>query len=296
MRAFLLVPLLLAACNSETTLVVVDRLAPGGGGAAVSARPVLDVVVRLGADATGFFPVDLMRLLFDGVDRTVDVVIGGNYAVLRLSPAPAGAHSFELYRRRGPLLDTFTWNVAPFVGPRLDSVAPGSAMVGGSVTLTGSGFGAGAIRVFFGGVEGAVTGSSATTVTATVPAAAVPGLVYLLVGGEAAEGVVGFLPLDGAGVAVPRPTTRLLFGVFPAHGGREAPTRVYGINFDDEDLPRFNGENGSRLFDLRTESLGLAGDVLHAFAVVHHEAPLGPGTLALSDGRNHSPTLPFTVD
>ncbi|MGQ0612659.1 MAG: IPT/TIG domain-containing protein [Planctomycetaceae bacterium] len=296
MRALLLVLLILAACSADTTLVVVQRLSPGGGGASVSARPDLDVVVRLAADATDFFPVDLMRLLFDGVDRTADVVMGGEYAVLRLSPAPAGAHAIELYRRRGPLLDTFTWNVAPFVGPRLDSVAPESAMVGSAVTLGGSGFGAGAIRVFFGGVEGTVTGSSDTTVTATVPAAAVPGLVYLLIGGEAAEGVVGFSPLDGAGAAIPRPTTRLLFAVFPAHGSREAPTRVYGINFDDEDLPRFSGENGSRLFDLRTESLGMAGDVLHAFAVVDPEAPLGPGTLALSDGSNHSPTLPFTVD
>lgn len=286
-----------AGCGTNTTLVVANRLAPGGGGVGVQARPAFDVVVRIEDDASEFRAQDIMRLLVDGTDRAPDAVMGGNYAVLRIAPAPPGSHFVELHRRRDTTrLDAFTWNVAPYAGPTLAGASPTSGPAGTTVTLTGTGFDAGAPRVFFGGVEGAVTASTATTIDATVPAGALPGPVFVLVGPDAAEGLVDFVPLDGAGAPIPQTTARRLFALFPARGPRETPVRFYGVNFDIEAETRFSGDEGQRAFDVRTETLPNAGAVLSAFAVVDVDTPLGPGTFQFERSGELSNALPFTVE
>jgi len=262
----------------------------------VQARPAFDVVVRIEDDATDFNPEDIMRLLVDGTDRAADVVMGGSYGVLRITPPAPGAHAIELFRRRGERIDTFTWNVAPYAGPTLTGISTASAMIGATVTASGTGFGGGAPRIFFGGAEGAVTGSTATTIDATVPAGAVPGLVYVLVGADAAEGLVDFAPLDSGGAPVPATGERRLFAAFPARGPRETPVRFFGANFDDEAISRFNGDEGPRVFDVRTETFPTAGSLLSAFAVVDIEVPPGPGTFAFERSRETSNVLPFTVE
>ncbi len=293
-----LLPLLLfGACSRSATLVIVQRLAPGGGGAGTSDRARFDVVVRLEADATGFNAPDLMRLFVDDVDRTADVRLGGLYGILHLDPPPVGLHTVELYTRTGPLLvDSFTWTVVPYAGPTLASVAPASARAGADVELAGTGFGAGALRVFFGGVEGAVVASTDTAITATVPAGASPGLVWVLVGDAAAEGLVEFQPLDASDAPVPMPTTLRLFAAFPGRSGTEVPVRIYGVNFGDTTVPFFNDRDCVRVLLPEVVSLPLVGDIVAGFAVPLPETPSGAGTLLLRRFGSESNALPFTID
>ncbi len=288
--------LLLGACSRNPTLVIIQRLAPGGGGVGTSDGAQFDVVVRMEGDATGFHAPDLMRVVVDDVDRTADVMLGGLYGILRFDPPPAGLHRVELFARTGPRVDSFTWTVVPYAGPTVASVAPAMARAGTQVQIAGTGFGAGALRVFFGGVEGAVDASSATEITATVPAGAPPGLVWVLVGAEAAEGVVEFQPLDAADLPVPMPTGVRLFAAFPGHGEVEAPVRIYGVNFSNAAVPFFNDLHCVRVLAVETVNLPLVGDILTAYAVPLPEAPSGVGTLRLRHSFTDSNSLPFTLD
>jgi hypothetical protein len=296
MRALLAGLLLLAACGESPTLVVVNGLAPGDGGSGTTAAAHFDVVVRMEADCTDFHTRDLMRLFVDGVDRTDEVVMGGRFALLRTDPPPLGTRFVEVYRRLGPVLDTFTWDVQPYAGPTLAGVAPDSAREGTQVAIAGTGFAAGPLRVFFGGVEGTVDGSTDSTITATVPAGALPGPLWVLVGADAAEGLVGFQPLDLADQPVPAPTDLRLFAAFPARGPEETAVLVYGADFDDDAYPVFNDKNSTRVFDVQTVVLPPVGTVLRAYAVVYRDTEPGASTMRLREDDRRSNDLPFTVD
>ncbi len=317
----LILAVTLAACGN-VELVIIERLAPGGGvrgdgGSGTTARPQLDVLVRIESDGLGFNPGDIMRVLVNGIDRTGDVVMGGNYALLRLDPAPVGVDQFvELFEREGPVRDSFTYMPAPFVGPTITDAAPTAGPPGTPVTITGTGFSAGALRVWFGGIEATtITGSTDTTISVVVPDGALPGPIYVQVGADAAEGLIGFQVQDDAGEPIPFPVTDnlpLLFGVYPARGTVETPLRIIGFNFrgqgrdeDDDDiaeifdsiLPLINGRFSSRIFGI--ETIEIAGVSVHtAFAVVFPTTSSGTGTFRLrNDSRGtQTPELPFTVE
>jgi len=299
---FLLLPFALATCRSPT-FVWVQRLAPGGGGPAdggtyMSSEPALNIVVKVRSDATDFRPYDLMRLYVNGVDRSVDTVIGGDYAILTLVPPPIGTPQFvELYTLVGTEpLDTGTFVAEPYTGPVLLGVAPDSAQEGEQVVISGAGFAAGPLRVFFGGVEGTVDASDDTSITATVPAGAPPGLLYVLVGETAADGVVEFLPLDGMGVPVPLPGGLLLFAAFPGHGVPETPLVIWGANFDNDAYPEFTTRKWTRVLAVETIDLPLIGPVVRARAVVEAYTEPGAGEVRLVRGGAKSNYIPFTVD
>jgi hypothetical protein len=303
MRTLLLVLLvsLLAACDGGRTLVVIERFAPGNlqrgdGGTGEYARPQLDILVKLEADASEFEPEDLMRVRVNGVDRTADILIGGEYALIRIDPAPVGTPQFtELLRNFGDdVHDTFTWVALPYTGPTLTSVDPQETQVGDMVAITGTGFSAAPVRVFFGGVEGTVDSSDDTSIVATVPAGALPGLVWVLVGSEAAEGVVGFQPLDDQGVAVPLPTRTTLFAAFPASGGIETPVKFYGVDFSIDGRPHFNDRSATRLFGIEVVNVPPIGDILRGFGVVFEGTRTEAGDVRLIDD-DQSNRLPFTV-
>ena len=298
MMRFLLLLLLALACAgcADIIIVVVERLEPGGGGMAIADGPALEVVVRIRNDATGFNPGDLMRLLVNGVDRTDEIQLSGTYGVLRIDPAPQGMQFVELFPRTGPVIDTFTWDVMPFAGPTLDSVVPTSAQTGTQVTMDGAGFSGGALRVFFGGVEGTVDAFSDTNITATVPSGALPGLVWVLVGTNAAEGVVDFQPLDATAAPVPAPTTKTIFAVFPGHGTTGTVVRIYGQVFSDLDDAVFNNADTDRLISVETVTLPVVGDVLSALVVIDAQTPSGAGEVFVRDLGTESNRLPFTVD
>ena len=303
-RLLLLLPLLAMVACGSVDIVVANRLAPGGGeagdgGSGSAIGPTLDIAVRIEQDATDFNPGDLLQLFVNGADRTDEVVIGGNYAVLRIDPAPVGNQFVELFRRTGPVLDTFTYIPQPFAGPTLTGVNPASAMAGAQVTISGTGFAGGALRVFFGGIEGTVDASDDSSITATVPSGARTGLVFVLVDAEAARGVIGFQLLDGTGADVPITIDERFpefHGVMPGHGVVETVIRVYGTNLDEFVRLEFDGIPIERLFDVQDVDLGGIAGVHSALCVIDPVRDTGAQELILDRVVEDSNPLPFTID
>ena len=298
MQKFTLLLLLLAGVGCGNPIIVHTRhLVPGDDGRGTQSGPALEILIRMRADATDFNPGDLMRVLVGGVEYTDDVKLGGDYGVLRISPPPPVASRVELFRREGPVIDTFTWTVNPYTGPTLANVAPTSARRGTAVTLTGTGFVPGSLRVFFGGVAGTVDACTDTSITATVPAEAVPGLVLVLVGDDAAEGIADFLPLDDMDVAIPFPNARTLSAAFPLRGPPGTIVRIYGYEIEDNDEAAVSGRDTGRVIGYQTMTLPTIGDILFACVVLDSETPSGRGEIVLEFGASgESNALPFTVD
>ena len=297
----LLAPLLVAVGCRNEVLVIPTRLAPGGGGAGAGGQgtvsgPQLDIVVRMREDSTAFHPYDLMQIVVNGTDLARDSVMAGFYAVLSIAPAPAGTMQFvELRRRIGePLLDTYTFDVVPYTGPTIASVTPNQARENTQVTIAGTGFTTGGMRIFFGGVAGTIDASTATSITATVPVGALPGLVYVLVGTNAAEGVVGFQPLDAQDMPVPIPTTVTLSAAFPATGMYESAITLYAYGMTIAASTAFNNL-GQRIVGVTTINVDPIGDIVTGFGVVPIGAQQVPGTVRVDEPGVASNELPFVV-
>jgi len=292
----------LFGCGREKILIRPDRLAPGngepgGGGSAVYTRPELDIVIRIAEDATNFNPGDIMSLFVNGVDHTDEIVIGGKYAILTLDPSPVGPNFVELIRPLGTLVDTFTYNADPQPLPTIEAVSPVTAERGDQVTISGALLDATDVRVFFGGFEGTVDAASDSSITATVPDDAIPGLIFVLVDGIAAEGVVGLTIVDDEGARIPQPSTPHVFAVFPAVGVIETPLRIYGINFDNTASGVYNTEVGQRLLDLKTLDVPDLGPVTEALGVVGiFTLPGSAGFEVRTFQGSLSNNLPFVVN
>jgi hypothetical protein len=298
----LLAPLLIAAGCRNEVIVVPTRLAPGGGvwgagGQGTVSEARLNIVVRMREDSTGFNPYDLMQIVVNGTDLATDSVMSGFYTVLSIDPSPAGTMQFvELRRRIGePLLDTYTYDVLAYTGPRIASVTPNQAREGAQVTITGTGFGTGVLRIFFGGVEGSISVSTSTSITAMVPVGALPGLVYVLVGTDAAEGVVGFQPLDAQDVRVPAPLTPALSAAFPATGVVESAVTLYAYGITGLSTSVFN-EMGQRVIGVTTIDVDPIGEISTAFGIVGIGAQEGAGAVRVEEAGVRSNELPFTVN
>ena len=121
----------------------------------------------------------------------------------------------------------------------------------------------------------------------------------LIVVNQAAEGLVGFQPLDGVGDPVPIPDADddpVLNGAFPASGTIETPVRLYGYAFEDQDRPRFNDKRSSRIFGIEVIDLPPVGEIFCAYGVVAIDTPLGPGEVVVREPNDdRSNPLPFTV-
>src|SRR5260370_14922647 len=80
---------------------------------------------------------------------------------------------------------------ASFAAPSISSLSPTSGVVGASVTITGTNFGAtqGTSTVKFNGTTATPTSWSATSIVAPVPAGATTGNVVVTVNGQASNGV-----------------------------------------------------------------------------------------------------------
>jgi hypothetical protein len=302
MRPLLLLALLLLpACSPEYDFVRPERFAVegdrGDGQTVITDGPALQITVKMASDSTDFDPTTVLRLLVNGIDRTADMTIGGDYAVLTLDPPPLGTPQVaEVFLQTSDeVLDSATYEAMPYTGPLLTSVTPDTAQEGAQVTIGGSGFLAGALRVFFGGVEGAVVSSTDTTITATVPAGAVPGLLQVNVGADAAVGLVPFLPVDAAGAPLPQPSDTWIFYVAPSRGPVETVCTVAGIRISDDAIPRINDRKGTRVFNIRTVNFPLIGDVIVAYAVVDPYTDPGATTFEILDDDD-SNDLPFTVE
>ncbi|MHC4223380.1 MAG: IPT/TIG domain-containing protein [Planctomycetota bacterium] len=287
---------LLSTCTRSKVLVVATGLVEGGGGAGTNSLPTLDILVTMENDATGFNPGDLMTVNFDSEDRTGEIVMGGLYALLRLDPPPALPGRVELYRHFEPLLDSFTWDSVPYTGPTISAVTPNEAQVGTQVSISGSGFSAGVLRVFFGGIEGTVDSSTDVSISATVPADAVPGLVMVLVDDFSAYGVVGFQPLDAMGQPVEPPVSFHLFSCFPSSAPVQTAVQIWGVNFTVSSVPYFNDASSSRVFGIEIIDVPPIGEILTGFAVAVPKVPTGAGTLRLEQSGAVTNELPINVE
>lgn len=301
MRNLLLATLLCAAAGCGNKILVIPSfLQPGGGKTYQSSEPALDIVVRMHDPAANFNPGDLMRLEVNGVDMADQMVISGFFAILRIDPAPLGTNSITLSRRVGPVFDSATWEVTPYTGPTVNSIAPQSAMEGATVTITGAGFTTGGMRVFLGGVEGTIQSSNSTQITATVPAGALPGPIMVYVGtGATAAGVVQFQPLDGNGDPVPAPVGPLTLVAFSP--GRIVPGQVievWGYNFSLIEQASANGTWTGPLVGVETITDPLLGDILRGLVVTEAFTTVGAGEFYLlnATANTQSTRYPITVE
>ena len=89
--------------------------------------------------------------------------------------------------------------------PSITSLSPTSAVVGTSVTITGTNFGAtqGTSTVKFNGTAATPTSWSATSIVAPVPAGATTGNVVVTVGGQSSNGVSFTVTADTTPPSVP---------------------------------------------------------------------------------------------
>ena len=243
-----------------------------------------------------------MRVEVNGVYMTSDVVMGGLYAVLSLDAAPIlnTPQLVNLFKRTGELHDSFTYTPLAYTGPTLTSVAPTEGAVGTLVTITGTGFLGGPARVFFGGIESPAAGVTVmddSSIEAAVPSGAGRGLVYVLIGAEAAEGLVGFQPLDAFGFPVLFPEfDPVVHAAFPAHGVVDTPVRIYGVNIDVFTFPLFNDTFSTNLFGIEPLTVPLIGEIVCTWGVVLETTDPGAGTLLVDLLGLVSNELPFTVD
>jgi len=120
--------------------------------------------------------------------------------------------------------DTFIQKLSVGFTPGVASFVPGSGPVGTSVTITGTDFSPiPAINtVRFNGAVAAVTGSTATSVTATVPASATTGPISVRVGCYTGTSSTNFI------VSLPTPT---ITGFAPANGPIGTTVIITGTNF-----------------------------------------------------------------
>jgi len=289
---------LLAACSSDPELIVPTRLTFGQGLVATTDRPQFDVVVEMENPATAFIPEQLMTLRINGVDHASEVQLAGYYGVLRIDPAPAGSFVIvELGRRTGEIIDTFGWDVQPYTGPMLVSATPETGAAGTSVDLVGANLGGTDVKVWFGGVAATVDAASPTAIRATVPDGALPGLVYVQIDGHAAEGIVGFQPLDGTGAPVEFPPVPWITGIFPSVALHGQATRIYGTGFNVEGIAIINYGYRSEVVGWTSVPLSgvTVGETAAAFAVVPPSAFFGDYFVSMGQYGFVSNTLPFRV-
>lgn len=296
---FLALLLLLGTgCRESLDVVIPKRLAPGGGGTDLNSLPQLDIVVRMTSDSTGFNVFDLMQLIVNDTERVFDdtMVVGGEWAVYTIPDPGADTFAVTLNRRVGDFIDDFDWATEPYTGPTITGVAPNTAQVDTQVTISGTGFDGGPLRVFFGGVEGTVDSFNANTITATVPTDALPGLVFVLIGEDAAHGIVGFQPQDADGVDVPVPEQIQISQLFPGSGPQEAVIRVYGYNFSNNAVSRYDGSSSSRILNVQTIDVEPIGEIRVAFAIPYDYTSDDATQFTLEENSTTSNMLPYILE
>jgi len=300
LRLLLLALLLLwnMGCREGLDLVLPKNLEPADESMAVSDQPQLDIVVRMASDSTGFNAFDLMQLIVNDTERVFDdaMVIGGEYAVYTVADPGTMSYAVRLNRRVGTFIDDIEWVTQPYAGPTITGVTPDTAMVGTTVTISGTGFDQGVLSVYFGGVEGTVEASTATSITATVPIDALPGLVWVRVDSLAAYGVIGFQPQDDMGVDVPIPTQIHIDQLFPGSSPPGAVIRVYGFNFNNAALSQYNGQSASRVLNATTIDVPPIGEMRMAFAIPRSGTSGGEVNFTLREDGNESNKLPYTIE
>ena len=249
----------------------------------------------LAVNGTGFVPTSVVK--FNGVAKTTtlvnatqltaaitaaDIATAGTATVTVTNPAPGGGTSANL---------PFTISAA--AGPALTSIAPISAMAGGAaftLTLTGTGFVAGATVNF--GTSPAITPSSVTStqIVATIPAADITtaGTVNVTVTNPAGGGTSNAQTFT---INNPAPTETSLSPTSATAGGAAFTLTVNGTGFVSTSVVKFNGAAKTTTFVSATK--------LTAAITPADIAAAGTATVTVTNptpGGGTSGALTFTIN
>jgi hypothetical protein len=172
--------------------MVAFRAASGGGGAAPSITSLNPTSGVVGTSVT------INGTNFGATQGTSSVTFNGATAMpTRWSatsivvPVPTGVTTGSVVVTVGGVASNGASFTVTIPAPSITSLNPTSGVVGTSVTITGTNFGAtqGASTVTFNGMSATPTSWSATSIVAPAPAGATTGNVVVTVGGVASNGV-----------------------------------------------------------------------------------------------------------
>jgi hypothetical protein len=256
----------------------------------------------LTVNGTGFVSTSVVK--FNGATKTTtfvsatqltaaiaaaDIATAGTATVTVTNPAPGGGTSGNL---------SFTINAVS--GPALTSIAPATTTVSGAaftLTLTGTGFVAGATVNF--GSNAAITPSSVTStqIVATIPAAdiAAAGTVNVTVTNPAAGGTSNAQTFT---INNPAPMETSLSPTSATAGGAAFTLTVNGTGFVSTSVVKFNGTAQTTTFVSATQLTAAitAADIATAgtaSVTVTNPAPGGgtSGNLSFTINAASAPTL-----
>jgi hypothetical protein len=284
--------------NSQT--FAVNNPAPTESSLSPSSTTAGGAAFTLTVNGTGFVSTSVVK--FNGAAKTTtfvngtqltaaitasDIATAGTANVTVTNPAPGGGTSGNL---------SFTINAAS--APTLTSLAPTSATVGGAaftLTLTGTGFVAGATVNF--GTNPAITPSSVTStqIVATIPAAdiATAGTVNVTVTNPAGGGTSNSQTFA---INNPAPTETSLSPSSTTAGGAAFTLTVNGTGFVSTSLVKFNGVAKTTTFVNATQltTAITAADIATAgtaTVIVTNPAPGGTSNAVSFTINNAIPTI-----
>lgn len=163
----------------------------GQGVTAVVAPTIAFLLILFGLFGTPLLAQNPVRYFYDDVGRLVKVIDqNGNVATYS-------------YDAMGNLL-SIARSTLPANGLALLSFTPHTGPVGQTVTIQGQGFSTtlSSNTVSFNGTPAAVTAATSTTLTVTVPAAAITGLISVTVGSSSASSDTAFTVAAGPVVSI----------------------------------------------------------------------------------------------
>jgi hypothetical protein len=173
---------------------------------------------------------------FNGVTATVS----SSTATSITTSVPAGATTGTITVTVSGVTATssMSFTVPTGPAPTITSIAPDSGPVGTSVTITGTNFSAtpASNSVQFNGVTAAVSASTTTTITTSVPAGAVTGPLSVTVGGQVVTSATNFTVTGNAAPSITSFT--------PASGPVGTQVIITGVNFNStaaNNSVKFNG-------------------------------------------------------
>ena len=211
-----------------------------------------------------------------------DIVTAGTATVAVTNPAPGGGTSGNL-----------SFTISPVSAPTLTSIAPASSTVGGAaftLTLTGTGFVAGATVNF--GASPVITPSSVTStqIVATIPAADIStaGTVNVTVTNPAGGGTSNAQTFT---INNPAPTATSLSPTSATAGGAAFTLTVNGTGFVSTSVVKFNGATKTTTFVSATQ--------LTAAITAADIATAGTATVTVTNpapGGGTSASVSFTIN
>ena len=286
--------------TSNAQTFTINNPAPTENSLSPSSATAGGAAFTLNVNGTGFVSTSVVK--FDGAAKSTtfvnatqltaaitaaDIATAGTATVTVTNPAPGGGSSGNL-----------SFTISAVSGPTLTSIAPSSATAGGAaftLTLTGTGFVAGATVNF--GSNPAITPSSVTStqIVATIPATDIvtAGTVNVTVTNPAGGGTSNAQTFT---INNPAPTETFLSPTSAAAGGTAFTLTVNGTGFVSTSVVKFNGAAKTTTFVSATQLTAAitAADIATAgtaTVTVTNPAPSGTSNAVSFTINNPVPAL-----